>query len=841
MVATRDPAADPTPAELSRRFEALFADPEERSRRLGIEQEYGVFEGDRQIDFGPLVDAHGFEGAPLHPTNSRAYQTPSGLLLMADGVVAEAASPPVSLDAGFVDHLEAWGARGRAAIEAALVDGLRLVGGSTHLSVEVPHAVNEQLCDLYAQTFAPALMLLMDHQQSPGLLIRPRPGRTELCGEFVHGARLRAALAFAAGSVLATQAQLEHRGDDALFPAQLQVLVEQGRQRHGLYVDRTAFGPDIYEHGRETQLRRRDGGTVSAQQHLEHCWRAARSALQAAGISSADLDAADRVVGGSLPLPSELAELDDAACAASTHRQCGDDCHDQREAATVADRHGLILSPNAPPDLELRPISATWDFAAFEVSSVTAPSRSVVVSVPERQLDQFLDRVGDGAFTPILSEYLAQPVTNRVLATSEQTTTPGIFDSVTPNPQLLPPDLMGVGPGATNPRRPDKRGDEEEPRIALPSPASRFPRGLLIAVGGVFALLAVGLVIVLGGGSDDETPGIDPGNGQSTTEPSGSSGGQSGGQTEVPSGGAVAVDQLGLFEFLDDGVIEFAIEGDRIVGRTIRPPLSGGIDLVGGASQCPEFADDVVFDLDLDGNGEWFWYNTFPCARIATGGEVNVSFFLGGADATGFRPPEHPLADGVSLVLSMPRSSGVSTFNPRIVDVLDPAGDLRSDDGPGCTDFSSGAPTPRGDVIDILAAAIVPLEEGGYRLTVHLAAPPFSDPFGEVAYVLNVGSLQHRDAPGDPAGSGPILGTFVWTQFHPFEGPPNAVGAGITDPADPWATLEVVGSSVVFEINRLPDDVAATDIDVEITGGFGQPDRIGGIGCFDEVLLPAFR
>jgi len=507
VVATRDPAVDAAPAELSRRFEALFGDPGERPRRLGIEQEYGVFEGDRQIDFGPLVDARGFEGERLHPTNARAYQTPSGLLLMADGVVAEAASPPVLLGAGFVGDLETWGGRGRAAIEDRLDGGLRLIGGSTHVSVEVPHELNEALCEIYAQTFAPALMLLMDRQDSPGLLIRPRPSRTELCGEFVHGERLRAALVFAAGSVLAILAQLEGHQDAPRLPAQLRVLVEPGRQRHGLYVDRTAFGPDLYEQGRGARLQLSDGDAVSAQEHLERCWRAARAALRAAGIDGVDLEAADRVVSGATPLPCEVAELDDAACPQRGLEKCDQACDQQQGAAhaehpaLMPDRHGLVLSPTAPPELDLRPVSATWDFAAFEVTSRADPTRSAVVTVPERQLDQFLDQVGTGAFNEVLGEYLAQPVTNRVLASSGQTTTPGIYDSVEANPQLLPPDLMGVGPGAPSPQRPGKRTEEEPP---IEVKVGGFP---WVWIGGAIGALAVVAALFLLGG--DEGPGVD--------------------------------------------------------------------------------------------------------------------------------------------------------------------------------------------------------------------------------------------------------------------------------------------------------------------------------------------
>lgn len=492
MVATRDPAGCAAPAELSRRFEALFDERSERPRRLGVEHEYGVFEGERQIDFGPVVDRRGFDGERLHPTNSRAYQTASGLLLMADGVVAEAASPPVLLGPEFVGRLEEWGARGRGALE----DGQRLVGGSTHLSVEVPAELNEQLCEVYAQTFAPALMLLMDRGDSPGLLIRPRPSRTELCGEFVHGERLRAALAFAAGSVLAIEASLTRGRDAPRLPRAVEVLVEPGRQRHGLYVDRRAFGPDLYKEGRSAELRLRGGGVVSAQRQLEQCWQVAREALRAVRISEADLQSTDSVVSGAVPLPSEVAELDDATRVAGER---------------APDRHGLVLSPAAPSGFELRAVSATWDSAAFEVTSTEAPSRSAVMSVPERQFESFLDGVGRGEFDEVLSEYLAQPPTNRVLESSGQTVSPGIYDSVSPNPQLLPPDMMGTGPGVMNPQRPGKVEEEDESRVSLPW---GWIGAALVAL-----LVGLGAWISLSGDGEENLVGTGGAGGFSTTVP----------------------------------------------------------------------------------------------------------------------------------------------------------------------------------------------------------------------------------------------------------------------------------------------------------------------------------
>ena len=105
-------------------------------RRLGLEHEYAVFDGERQVDFRDLIHGAPIRGARLHPTNPDLYFTPSGMALMADGVVAEAASPPQRLRPGFSAAIEAMASGGRRQLEE-LTPSLRLFPGSTHLSVEV--------------------------------------------------------------------------------------------------------------------------------------------------------------------------------------------------------------------------------------------------------------------------------------------------------------------------------------------------------------------------------------------------------------------------------------------------------------------------------------------------------------------------------------------------------------------------------------------------------------------------------------------------------------------------------------------------------------------------------
>jgi hypothetical protein len=141
-------------------------------------------------------------------------------------------------------------------------------------------------------------MLTLDRADSPGLLVRPRPGRLELGGEYAGGPALRAAIAFAVGSVLALE-----RAPRASHPPPVRLRLEAARERFGYYVDRTATGSDLYAHGRSAAVRRRDGNTTAGA-HLVDCWRVARAAL-APYADTADLLAMDRMADGATPLPVE--------------------------------------------------------------------------------------------------------------------------------------------------------------------------------------------------------------------------------------------------------------------------------------------------------------------------------------------------------------------------------------------------------------------------------------------------------------------------------------------------------------------------------------------------------
>lgn len=129
-------------------------------------------------------------------------------------------------------------------------------------------------------------------------------------------------------------------------------------------------------------------------------------------------------------------------------------------------------------------------------------------------------------------------------------------------------------------------------------------------------------------------------------------------QEEIPEG------LLGEFTFIGDGVIEFTLEGDEIIGTVTQVPTFTGIDLVGGQPPCGEFADEIVFRLDRTGVGEWFWFSAGPCTLLG-GAPVTVEFTAIGATATGDRPESHPDFDGIpqshAMVRVTPLSSQITT------------------------------------------------------------------------------------------------------------------------------------------------------------------------------------
>jgi hypothetical protein len=265
--------------------------------------------------------------------------------------------------------------------------------------------------------------------------------------------------------------------------------------RYGWYVDREAFGTDLHAAGRRALLPRAAGGTICAQSHLELAWAAARQAL-AEDAAAADLQAADAMVNGSLPLPAELGRLDEAPGG-----QRDGDIRFLLEGALVPD--APPPHEHARPGFTLRPVAATWDFTVFEA---TGPARSAYACIPRDSLPAFAAAVEDGALDDAIAAYLALPSRRRVLSASRQTARPGLYDQMGAPAGLLAPERdpqtgrqESGGQGAKQALiRPGKRDRRQQPEQVAPRKASRFRlRAAVIAVAAAVMVAAAGTATAL--------------------------------------------------------------------------------------------------------------------------------------------------------------------------------------------------------------------------------------------------------------------------------------------------------------------------------------------------------
>ena len=463
---------------------------------LGLELEFSVrSRPGAQVHFGSLIHRLGLDGTALDPGDPNAYRCSWGGVITADGAEAEIATPPVRTRPGFTDQLQAWARTGEAELRRAVPRGTGLDGYSAHFSAAMPAKLNDQVCRLYAATFAADLMLLMDRIDSPGLLVRPRPGRTELCGEFLEGEPLAAAAAFVAGTTRACAAAVRRPRGRTALPPRLDVRLARAVHRYGWYVDRRAFGTDLHAAGRRALLPRAAGGTICAQSHLELAWAAARRAL-ADDATAADLQAAEAMVTGSLPLPAEHSHPDDAAGG-------------QRSGEAGFCLEGAVV-PDTPrpcahvrPGFTLRPVAATWDFTVFEA---TGPARSAYACIPRDSLPGFVTALEQGALDDPIAAYLALTSRRRVLSAPGQTRRPGLYDQMDGPAGLLAPERdpqtgqqeSGEQAAKRTLARPGKQNkqDQETPRKEQETPrqAPRFvPRAA--AIGAAAAVLLAGVAV----------------------------------------------------------------------------------------------------------------------------------------------------------------------------------------------------------------------------------------------------------------------------------------------------------------------------------------------------------
>lgn len=281
---------------------AVLGKPRRAAPACGIEHEFQVHDAAGVVDFRTLIHTLAVPGRRLDPADPNAYRCHWGGALTADGREAEIATPPIPLRAGFTEEVLRAAAEGRRVLSDLLPIGHQLTGYSTHINVSVPDRSSLKTARRCASRFAVAIMMLLERADSPGLLIRPRPGRLEIGGEYSDGDALRAAVLMVTGAVLCCRTTSLGRR----LPPPVLVDLKPAVERFGFYVDRKAFGEDLYVVGRESQLQVR-GGTRTAQRQLADCWGAARSRVRPYA-THADLALVDDLVAGLRTLPMERAE-----------------------------------------------------------------------------------------------------------------------------------------------------------------------------------------------------------------------------------------------------------------------------------------------------------------------------------------------------------------------------------------------------------------------------------------------------------------------------------------------------------------------------------------------------
>ncbi len=439
-------------------------------RIFGLEHEYRVLEDARQIDFRAVLHDLRAEGLRLDPTDPNAYRCAWGGLLTADGPEAEVAIAPVPLVAGCTHEVERRAVEAHGQLARLLPERFRLDGYSTHLNVELDERSVVKAARLFSVHYSPAMMLLLDKATSPGLLVRPRSSRLEIGGEHSTGAHLRAATTFATAGALACGSAARSRRARPQLPTAVRGEIRPAKIRTGWYVDRSAFGDDLYQHARATVLHDRRGHRRTAEEQLIETWQLTRP-FAADVFDATELDLVDRIVDGRAPLPVEDARFDEPVVDARMHD--AEPSPFERVNRTIR-RPGFAIEPR----------SIAWNAVVFDIR-VEQGERRAVACIPRRVLHDFFDDLDAGRLDTTIVAFLASPPADRMLVDSTQADEPRLFDGIGRADAIVPPEhggrgLARLGGGGGTPA--DSRRDKHRRR---PPRHGRLLIGAAVAVAAV--------------------------------------------------------------------------------------------------------------------------------------------------------------------------------------------------------------------------------------------------------------------------------------------------------------------------------------------------------------------
>ncbi len=340
---------------------------------LGVEQEFDLLRGESYIDFRglfPTIIAR-TRSVPFRNCDSAAI-VDAGYMLACDGREAEFATTPINSARDGCLSLAREASRCRAHMLGLLAKaGVREVRGySTHLNVGVPIGREWELAAAFSTSIAPALVLLMEARQSPGLLIRPRRGRLEIGSEYIDDeGQLAAALVFLAGAV---EAYLRNELLWKQFPRVRLKKWEHANIRPGIYLPHEAYGESMHELGRAARLELESGQKVTAGEIFESCAELALRALHGR-VNERAGRALRRVVRqiGSLQIEQEKNP------GAIRRRAAYFPATEARTLQNLASARGWT---------GLTPAFIDWEGAAFSWQSKEAP---LILGIPWSNLPQF--------------------------------------------------------------------------------------------------------------------------------------------------------------------------------------------------------------------------------------------------------------------------------------------------------------------------------------------------------------------------------------------------------------------------------------------------------------------
>jgi hypothetical protein len=467
-------------AERARRLSEQFRAQLERpvparpAGLIGVEHEFTLRAGDSVLDFRELIHSLPVPGVRVDATDPNAYRCEWGGTITADGREAEIATPPVPVVPGFSSTVDAWSRIGGASLEAVLPMGVETAGYSTHVNVQVPEHLNDEVCFGVISRFVPALMLLTERAGSPGVLVRPRPGRVEVGTEFTEGPALRAAVVLLAGGVRALACRAAGRRN-VLLPPEARGQALPASERFGWFVPHNAFGSPLAVGDRDRRLST-SRGIVRAGDQLEAAFEVALAAL-GDDVAQEDLEAVESVLASAGPFPSDAVI------------RGGD--------GPPPTPFSVLPRPPVRPTFDVRTAAVTWDLSIFHV---LAGRRSAFASVPRDSLGGFLELLDRGELDGVMHDYLAVRSSDRVLSDPESAARPGLFDRVGALGDVLPREREPAIPGGIQGERPGKR-DRDEQDDGKRRPRRRRPRWQLAAAAAVAAVVLIaGVAFALGRG-----------------------------------------------------------------------------------------------------------------------------------------------------------------------------------------------------------------------------------------------------------------------------------------------------------------------------------------------------